>query len=133
MRSEGMPGADISVLITDDETIREYNRDFRAIDKSTDVLSFPLFEPTELADIKANPPDDGPLLGDLIISLDTASRQANEFHLELHEELALLAVHGILHLLGYDDQDDISASIMREKESLALSASGMRHRYWEIM
>ncbi len=133
LRSEGVPGAEISVLITDDETIREYNRDFRAIDKSTDVLSFPLFDPAEIADIKAKPPKEGPLLGDLIISLDTAIRQADEFHIDLHEEISLLMVHGILHLLGYDDQDEISATIMREKENMALTDAGLRHRYWESM
>lgn len=93
--------AEVSVRLTDDEEIRELNRTYRHKDKSTDVLSFP--QPNEL-----NLPEQH--LGDIVISLDTASVQAEEHEHDLHTELLILARHGLLHLLGYDhDGDDPQA------------------------
>lgn len=79
---------EISVLITDDETVRELNRDYRNKDEPTDVLSFPMFEDN--------------ILGDIIISFDTAKAMAERYDISLDSEIAFLFIHGTLHLLGYD-------------------------------
>jgi len=81
---------EISVLITDDETIRELNREYRDKDEPTDVLSFPM--------------DEDNILGDIIISLDTAKVMAERYDLSLDNEIAFLFIHGVLHLLGYDHE-----------------------------
>ena len=89
--------AEVHVLLTGDDEIRELNRDFLDLDKATDVLSFP--DGDEL-------PTGRRLLGQIVISLDTARRQANQAgHTELRE-LAELVLHGTLHLLGYDHSSD---------------------------
>ncbi|MBQ3033031.1 MAG: rRNA maturation RNase YbeY [Deferribacterales bacterium] len=83
---------EISLLMTDDKSIRELNKDFRNIDKSTDVLSFPMEEET--------------MLGDIAISLETAKRQAESADIHIEREVAFLFIHGVLHLLGYDHETD---------------------------
>ena len=80
----------LSLTLCDDPYIQKLNREWRKIDKPTDVLSFPM--------------DDEQLLGDLVISLDTAQRQAEERQHTARDELRVLMVHGILHLLGYDQR-----------------------------
>lgn len=88
---------EISILIVTDSRIRELNQQYRNIDDPTDVLSFPQHE--------GNPEGPGShLLGDVVISAETAARQAGEHQLSLEEELVLLLIHGILHLLGYDHE-----------------------------
>ncbi|MBX3125903.1 MAG: rRNA maturation RNase YbeY [Polyangiaceae bacterium] len=88
--------AELSVLLTDDQRIRELNRSHRGKDKPTDVLAFPL-DQTEAAT------GGGPrLLGDVVISLDTAARQARGRRRPLQDEVRFLLAHGLLHLLGYD-------------------------------
>ena len=81
---------EISLLLTDDETIRQLNKEYRNKDKSTDVLSFPM--------------EDEIMLGDIAISVDTAKRQAEEAEINLDRETAFLFIHGLLHLLGYDHE-----------------------------
>ena len=83
---------EISLLMTDDKSIRELNKDFRNIDKSTDVLSFPMEEET--------------MLGDIAISLETAKRQSESADIHIEREVAFLFIHGVLHLLGYDHETD---------------------------
>lgn len=90
-------GAELSVVLTDDETIRQLNRDYRHKDRSTDVLSFH-FDPR----ISPASPNAPRLLGDVVISLDTAARQAKGRRRALMAELRWLLAHGILHLLGFD-------------------------------
>lgn len=85
---------DISIQVTDDETLRQYNNEYMGIDAPTDVLSFPV--PFE------NPETGAPYLGDLLISFPTAAQQAEAAGHPVAEEVKLLVVHGILHLLGYD-------------------------------
>ena len=91
--------AQISVTFTDNEGIRALNREFRDIDKETDVLSFPLvsFEGTD-----EPPVDEATMLGDIVISLERAEEQAEEFGHSFEREVAFLTVHSMLHLLGYD-------------------------------
>jgi probable rRNA maturation factor len=84
-------------VLTDDEAVRALNRDFREVDKPTDVLSFPLADPEALRD-----PATPVFLGEIYISLDTARAQARAARRAFQREVAHLAVHGILHLLGYD-------------------------------
>ncbi len=81
---------EISLLITDDETIRLYNKEYRNKDIATDVLSFPM--------------KDDVMLGDIVISYDTAKRQAEEADINIDRETAFLFIHGLLHLLGYDHE-----------------------------
>jgi len=100
---------ELSLLLTDDIEIQELNRTYRDLDKATDVLSFPQDEDA------VNESGDT-LLGDVVISVETAARQAEEHHLSFNEELILLAIHGILHLLGYDhERSPQEARIMQDK------------------
>ncbi|MBC8288235.1 MAG: rRNA maturation RNase YbeY [Nitrospinae bacterium] len=101
---------EISILFVGDQDIRDLNHRFRGIDRSTDVLSFPQL-------LEGEPEMPGaPVLGDVAISLETARDQSEEHGLSLEEELTLLLIHGILHLLGYDheisDQEEVR---MRKK------------------
>lgn len=92
----GAPGFSLDVSWTDDEQIRVFNRDYRGKDKATDVLSFPFWEGETLFDGDEIP------LGDLVLSLETSLRQADELKHSLAHELAFLTIHGTLHLLGFD-------------------------------
>ena len=97
------------MLLTDDAQIHALNQTWRGVDKATDVLSWPQEE--------APAPDGAEdLLGDVVISLDTAARQAEARQWTLDEELALLLIHGILHLLGHEDETEAGAAQMREVE-----------------
>ena len=117
LKAHDAEACEVSVLLTDDNDIRDLNRDYRKIDKPTDVLAFAM---REGEDNNVNPN----LLGDLVISLETASRQAvtadaglsvNSSSIET--EVAMLAVHGVLHLLGYDHQTREEATTMFEKQN----------------
>ncbi len=100
----------VSVLLTDDEGIREMNRQFRDTDRSTDVLSFPLNElqPGEFdADICETDPGTGSvMLGDILINIPQCAVQGEEFGHGFDRELTYLTVHSVLHLLGYDHTDE---------------------------
>jgi probable rRNA maturation factor len=109
--------AELSVLITNDDTIHELNRRHRGKDRPTDVLAFPLATAAELrAPRRAVAPGVPRLLGDVVISLDTAARQARGRKRELFAEVRFLLVHGVLHLLGYDHG---TRSEKREMDALA--------------
>ena len=108
--------SELSLLVTTDERIRELNREFRDKDAPTDVLSFPQSEGGAFA----RPVDAPPHLGDVVISLPTAERQAREHDIALDDELAHLVVHGILHLLGYDHERPADAKVMRAREDVIL-------------
>ncbi len=108
LEAEGAAGRYPCVILTDDETIHRCNRDFRGVDRPTDVLSFPADEGEALL----TPPDG--FLGDIMISVPTAGRQAESLGHSTVREIAFLTVHGMLHLLGYDH-------IAAEDEELMLS------------
>ncbi len=110
---------DVSLLITGDDRIHELNRDYRHIDSPTDVLSFPQHEGDEPF---IQPPGAAANLGDIVISLDTAKRQAIQEGHSLEHELAHLALHGTLHLLGYDHQTDEEEAEMNALENQVLGA-----------
>jgi probable rRNA maturation factor len=114
--------AEVGVTFADDEYIRELNRDYRGIDKATDVLSFALEEGDEPA-IAGGPPET--LLGDIVISLETAVRQAEEYGHSLERELAYLTVHGMLHLVGYDHETEADKEAMRRQEEAILALVGI--------
>ena len=111
---------EVDITIVDDGEIHRLNRDYRNVDRPTDVLSFALDEDDE------DEPEllEGQLhlLGDIIISAETATRQAEEFGHGLEREIVYLAVHGLLHLLGYDHMVEEDKVIMRAKEEEALRA-----------
>ena len=121
----------VDITVTDDEGIREYNREYRDIDKATDVLSFPMGDfyqgvpqtpPGRMMD-----PDTGLLpLGDMIISAERARAQAKEFGHSFARECAYLTVHSMLHLLGYDHVDEgVEKAAMRAEEEAVLAKLGL--------
>ncbi len=114
LRLEGhSDSVEISVVFSDDAFIQALNNRYRNLDKPTDVLSFAQ-------------EDDAEMLGDIVISLPTAARQAALAGWPLQSEAMLLAVHGLLHLLGYDDETGKGAQIMQMKTMQALTAHGIR-------
>lgn len=118
----------VGVTLVEPERIREINRDFRRVDSVTDVLSFPMIDGM-LADaapaalLGCVDPETGALeLGDLVICPDRAAEQAQEYGHSLQRELGYLCAHGMLHLLGYDHEDEDERAVMRQKEEKALAA-----------
>jgi len=103
---------EISVLFTDDKFIRLLNNKYRGINKPTDVLSFSL----QAGAVKYPEVESNKLLGDIIISVETAQRQADNLKHSIEKELTVLLIHGLLHLTGYDHEKDKDYKIMREKE-----------------
>ncbi|HZG37610.1 MAG TPA: rRNA maturation RNase YbeY [Nodosilinea sp.] len=127
MPLEGSPiGAyELALKLTDDGAIAALNGQFRQLDKPTDVLSFAALETDVplMDDILAAEPL---YLGDIVISLDTAARQADEAGHSLRWETAWLAAHGFLHLLGWDHPDDDTLTAMLDKQSELLAAAGLK-------
>lgn len=116
--------AEISVTFVDDEQIHELNKMHRNVDRSTDVLSFPL---GENGVYDKNLDTGACLLGDIVISVETAIRQAEAYGHTLQREMGFLTVHSMLHLLGYDHVNGgIEAVHMREKEEHVLTELGLK-------
>ncbi|MBR3621397.1 MAG: rRNA maturation RNase YbeY [Clostridia bacterium] len=116
--------AEVSVTFTDDRRIRELNREYRNIDKATDVLSFPLGENGEY---DLNHDTGAKLLGDIVISMDHARAQSEEYGHSLEREIGFLTVHSMLHLLGYDHVNGGLEEVrMREKEETVLTKLGLK-------
>jgi len=112
LRIEGYPRPpDVSIALVDDAYIRVLNREYRGVDQPTDVLAFPM---------EGDRARSEPALGDIVISLERARDQARQFKHPIRREVALLAVHGVLHLLGYEDDTEAGASAMwsRQKQLL---------------
>jgi probable rRNA maturation factor len=107
----GRAAGDVDVLVVDDPAIKRLNRLHRGVDRRTDVLAFPL-----------ETPGPSPLVGQIVISAETARRQARQVDVSLATELDLLVTHGVLHLVGYDDRDPVEARLMHERERQILSA-----------
>jgi probable rRNA maturation factor len=110
----GRPDSDVDVAIVDDAEIRALNAAHRGIRRRTDVLAFPIELPGAASG----------LLGQVVISAETAARQARRLKIPLALELELLTTHGVLHLVGYDDRDPVEADLMhrREKDLLGPTA-----------
>jgi probable rRNA maturation factor len=111
--------AEISVAIVNDPTIHQLNRQFLEHDYPTDVLTFPLESPEE----------NGLLAGEVIVSWDTAKRNAEELGLSAEGELLLYVVHGTLHLLGFDDHEEEDAAAMRDAERECLKILGYPYKF----
>ena len=120
---------EISVLITDDEGIHQINLEQREVDRPTDVLSFPMFDlsPGEHPGVEDADPETGLVpLGDMVISLERTREQAEQFGHSLEREVCYLAVHSVLHLLGYDHMDDGPMKAqMRAREEAILGELGI--------
>ena len=116
--------AEVSVTIVDDDEIQKLNKQYRNMDKSTDVLSFPMGENGEY-DI--NHDTGAKILGDIVISIQHAYDQAEKYGHSLQREIGYLTVHSMLHLLGYDHEDGgLEAVRMREKEEAVLTQMGLK-------
>ncbi len=115
--------AEVEVTLVNDEEIQKINSQFRNIDASTDVLSFPLGVD---GDYDINPETGAKMLGDIMISVEHAYAQSDLYGHSLEREIAFLTVHSMLHLLGYDHVNGgLEQSIMREKEELVLDELGL--------
>ena len=133
LAAESLPAAaEVSLTFVDDAAIRELNRTYRGKDAPTDVLSFPQWEPAEIEARRGTAGDAGVLqgpadllLGDVVISLERAAAQAEEYGHSLDREVAYLYVHGLLHLLGYDHPDPEAERAMHAKAEAALAACGL--------
>ena len=135
---EGNESGHISIALADDTTVQELNAKFRGLDEVTDVLSFSTDHPGHWQSDTDPPPDtfvqpanagsftfpksdDGPPhLGEIIISLPQALKQADDKHTVLDRELSLLIIHGTLHLVGHDHGETAEAALMKHKEQIAL-------------
>lgn len=120
LASVGQGDVAISLTLVDDGAIRELNRAHRGKDKATDVLSFPL-GPEPFAHEK--------LLGDIVISIDTARRQAADYDAPLQRELERLMIHGLLHVLGHDHMEAGERALMENEERRLAEAIGMPWPY----
>ncbi len=126
LRREQLPETiEISVVFTDNEGIRQLNRDYRAIDAPTDVLSFPQMEREEIPRVAVV---GEVLLGDVVVSVDAARQQAREMGHTIKQEVALLLVHGMLHLVGYDHESPAEAEQMSQAERDVLAGAAYLDR-----
>lgn len=118
---------ELSLRLTDDEEIKQFNSQYRHLDQPTDVLAFAALENV----IPGMPKDESEpvYLGDLVISLDTAIAQASAKGHSLVQELAWLATHGFLHLLGWDHPDDSSLELMLTQQEQLLNLVGLETEY----
>lgn len=112
----------MTITLTTPEEIRKINKEYRNIDKSTDVLSFPMFEKDELEQmIKNNDFSHEDVLGDVIISIEKVKEQAEEYGHSFERELSYMLVHGFYHLMGYDHIEEKDKTLMRPKEEKILN------------
>lgn len=129
LKAEGISiPVEVSILLVDDNHIRELNKTYRGIDAPTDVLSFPMLEfesddgKREITDVMNDAEKDGDtvILGDIVISVERALNQAREYNHSFLREMGFLLIHGLLHLLGYDHMDEGERLEMRQKEESIL-------------
>lgn len=125
--------AEVNVLFTDNEAIREINRDYRQVDAPTDVLSFPMVEFEKESDFSHveesvedcfNPETGELLLGDIVVSVEKIEEQAEKYGHSRERELAFLIAHSMLHLCGYDHMEEKEREVMEEKQREILAGKG---------
>lgn len=113
----------LSVTLTNPEQIHKLNKEYRNVDRATDVLSFPMFEKEEIDEIVSkqikNPIPE--VLGDIVISIEKVKEQANEYGHSFERELSYMLVHGFYHIMGYDHIEEEDKVKMRAKEEVVLS------------
>lgn len=114
--------AEVSITLTDDAHIHALNREYRAVDRPTDVISFALNE-SEEPEIAGGPAID--VLGDIVLSVERAKAQAAEYGHSLRREIVFLTVHGMLHLLGYDHVEEAERQEMEEEQRHVMAALGV--------
>jgi probable rRNA maturation factor len=112
---------ELGILMTNQRKIEELNRKYRNINKPTDVLSFFMIPENGLADAFITPPDNIRHLGEVIVSYPQAKIQAKERKHTIKEEIAILIIHGVLHLLGYDHEELNDEKVMKARESAILN------------
>jgi probable rRNA maturation factor len=113
----GRAGSEFGLRLTDDAELHDLNRRFRGVDAPTDVLSFPCEDPP--------PPGEAPYAGDVAVSVERAGAQAEAFGHGLAREVCYLTVHGVLHLLGYDDADEEGLAAMHRETEAVLAELGL--------
>jgi probable rRNA maturation factor len=118
-------GTELAIMLTDDAGIRTLNRNWRGIDKPTNVLSFPALQPSG----RSGPEDAPRMLGDIAIAYETTRREADDEQKPFDHHLSHLAVHGFLHLIGYDHEKDDDAETMEAIEREILSQLGIPDPY----
>jgi probable rRNA maturation factor len=129
--AEEVTSGEVALTFVDDEEIQALNKAYRDKDKPTDVLSFPQWEDNDeemtiVYDEDDAPEEDAEMIGDIVISLQTAKRQAEEFGHSLEREVCFLFVHGFLHLLGYDHEEgDAEEAEMFAKQDQILQKAGI--------
>jgi probable rRNA maturation factor len=123
--------AEVSVRFSDDAEVQTLNRDYRGKDKPTNVLSFPMVAP-DLFDSLADSDDGEILLGDIVLAAETVAREAAEKYISIAHHTTHLIVHGTLHLLGYDHEDEGQAEHMEMLERNALAGLGVADPYAPI-
>ncbi len=137
LEQEGFPyEAEVSLLLTDDSAIHELNADFREVDSSTDVLSFPMidyrspgyFDDLNQMDDITNPDTGEIILGDIVISVEHVIDQAEAYGHSQKREFAFLVAHSMFHLMGYDHMIESEAKIMEEKQSAVLDALEIKRK-----
>ena len=116
--SGGSDEAEVSLMLVDDQRIHALNLEYRGVDRPTDVLSFALQEEMEE---EPNSEFEDEMLGDIVISVPRARAQAEEYGHSFERELVYLAVHGTLHLLGYDHEEETDQQAMRHKEEAVMA------------
>lgn len=123
-------GCEVNILMTDDASIHEINKQFRNIDRSTDVLSFPMADMDRGRIISLSEDYDRDMgllvLGDIVVSTETAIRQAEEYGHSLQREIAFLTSHGMFHLLGYDHVTKSDETVMMSKQEFVLAKLGLK-------
>lgn len=111
----------INIILTNPENIRKINKQYRDIDKETDVLSFPMFEKEEIEKMRNNGNEIQEPLGDIVISIERVMSQAEEYGHSFERELSYMLIHGFYHLMGYDHMNEIEKEQMRQKEEYVLN------------
>ena len=127
--------AEVNLILTDNDAIQEINRDYRQIDRATDVLSFPMVDYERPADFDGledhaedyfNPETGELMLGDIIVSVDKVEEQAEKYGHSQARELAFLVAHSMLHLFGYDHMEEDERLVMEKKQAEILERRGYR-------
>ena len=117
---------DLYITLTNNEEIHKINKEYRNVDRPTDVLSFPMYERDEIKNLKVDKnSDEEEILGDIIVSIEKVKEQAEEYGHSFERELAYLVTHGCLHLLGYDHMIDEEKEVMRKHEEMVLEKLGI--------
>lgn len=118
----------ISIILSDDETLHMLNRQYRQKDRPTNVLSFPMADAGQIAEITRAPEGEA-MLGDMAIAREICAKEAQDKAISVEQHAAHLIVHGTLHLLGYDHIDDTEADAMEALEIKALASMGLPNPY----